>query len=206
MSKFENLKANNNTIAAVVLNGERYKGKIIADYIVGVDGGYDKTPYCDIFVGDKDSVQGVISCDKQILLNVEKDESDMEIAVNYLLANEIKNMHFYGVLGGRIDHVLANLGIMAKCVQNGINVVAYCNDCDIYMTSDSLKLAVVENSLISLSPFTDTVHIISLEGVKWELFDCDIYKTSSRTISNVAVKKQIQLNVDFGIVMVIVNK
>ncbi len=206
MSKFENLKANNNTIAAVVLNGERYKGKIIADYIVGVDGGYDKTPYCDIFVGDKDSVQGIISCDKQILLNVEKDESDMEIAVNYLLANEIKNMHFYGVLGGRIDHVLANLGIMAKCVQNGINVVAYCNDCDIYMTSDSLKLAVVENSLISLSPFTDTVHIISLEGVKWELFDCDIYKTSSRTISNVAVKKQIQLNVDFGIVMVIVNK
>ncbi len=206
MSKFENLKANNNTIAAVVLNGERYKGKIIADYIVGVDGGYDKTPYCDIFVGDKDSVRGFVSCDKQILLNVEKDESDMETAVNYLLANEIKNMHFYGVLGGRIDHVLANLGIMAKCVQNGINVVAYCNDCDIYMTSDSLKLAVVENSLISLSPFTDTVHIISLEGVKWELFDCDIYKTSSRTISNVAVKKQIQLNVDFGIVMVIVNK
>ncbi len=206
MSKFENLKANNNTIAAVVLNGERYKGKIIADYIVGVDGGYDKTPYCDIFVGDKDSVRGFVSCDRQILLNVEKDESDMEIAVNYLLANEIKNMHFYGVLGGRIDHVLANLGIMAKCVQNGINVVAYCNDCDIYMTSDSLKLAVVENSLISLSPFTDTVHIISLEGVKWELFDCDIYKTSSRTISNVAVKKQIQLNVDFGIVMVIVNK
>ena len=206
MSKFENLKADNNTIAAVVLNGERYKGKIIADYIVGVDGGYDKTSYCDIFVGDKDSVPGVISCDKQILLNVEKDESDMEIAVNYLLANEIKNMHFYGVLGGRIDHVLANLGIMAKCVQNGINVVAYCNDCDIYMTSDSLKWAVVENSLISLSPFTDTVHIISLEGVKWELFDCDIYKTSSRTISNVAVKKQIQLNVDFGIVMVIVNK
>ncbi len=206
MSKFENLKADNNTIAAVVLNGERYKGKIIADYIVGVDGGYDKTPYCDIFVGDKDSVRGFVSCDRQILLNVEKDESDMETAVNYLLANEIKNMHFYGVLGGRIDHVLANLGIMAKCVQNGINVVAYCNDCDIYMTSDSLKLAVVENSLISLSPFTDTVHIISLEGVKWELFDCDIYKTSSRTISNVAVKKQIQLNVDFGIVMVIVNK
>lgn len=206
MSKFENLKADNNTIAAVVLNGERYKGKIIADYIVGVDGGYDKTPYCDIFVGDKDSVRGFVSCDKQILLNVEKDESDMETAVNYLLANEIKNMHFYGVLGGRIDHVLANLGIMAKCVQNGINVVAYCNDCDIYMTSDSLNLAVVENSLISLSPFTDTVHIISLEGVKWELFDCDIYKTSSRTISNVAVKKQIQLNVDFGIVMVIVNK
>jgi len=189
-----------------VLNGERYKGKIIADYIVGVDGGYDKTPYCDIFVGDKDSVRGFVSCDKQILLNVEKDETDMETAVNYLLANEIKNMHFYGVLGGRIDHVLANLGIMAKCVQNGINVVAYCNDCDIYMTSDSLKLAVVENSLISLSPFTYTVHIISLEGVKWELFDCDIYKISSRTISNVAVKKQIQLNVDFGIVMVIVNK
>ena len=66
MSKFENLKVDNNTIAAVVLNGESYTGKINADIIVGVDGGYDKTSYCDIFVGDKDSVQGTVSCDKQI--------------------------------------------------------------------------------------------------------------------------------------------
>ena len=162
MSKIDSIVIDKNTIAAVVLNGEKYKGNIIADIIVGVDGGYDNVSHCDIFVGDKDSVKSEVKCDNKILLNVDKDETDGETAINYLLSLGIKNIHFYGVLGGRIDHILSNFGIMAKCVQNHVNVVAYCNDCDIYMVSESLKLDIAENSVVSLSPFTDRVHIISL--------------------------------------------
>ena len=76
MNNFDNLK---NKTAAVVLNGEKYNGKIDGDIIVGVDGGCDRTERVDIFVGDKDSVQNKVKCRKQILLNVEKDETDGEI-------------------------------------------------------------------------------------------------------------------------------
>ena len=52
MNNFDNLK---NKTAAVVLNGEKYNGKIDGDIIVGVDGGCDRTERVDIFVGDKDT-------------------------------------------------------------------------------------------------------------------------------------------------------
>lgn len=197
---------NNQKSAAVVLNGERYLGSIVADTIVGVDGGYDKVCNADIFVGDRDSVKSEILAKKQILLNVDKDTTDGEYAVNYLLANGYKKIDFYGLIGGRIDHILANLGIMALCVQNGVQARAICNDCDIYMTNSDLQIDVPKNCTISLSPFSDKVHIISLEGVKWSIFDQTIFKTSSRTVSNLSTSNKIQLCVDFGIVMVIVNK
>ena len=206
MNKINNKNINKNTIAAVVLNGESYKSQIQGDIIIAVDGGYEKTHYADIFVGDKDSVKLEITCNEQILLNVEKDATDCEVAIDYLIEKGVKNINFYGVLGGRIDHILTNLAVMAKCVKNGVKVTAYCNDCDIYMISDNLQINITKNSIISLSPFTDKVHIISLEGVKWELFDKTIYKDSSLTLSNIADKNKIRLIVDFGIVMVIVNK
>lgn len=203
MGKFDNLK---NMTAAVVLNGEKYNGQIIGDIIVGVDGGCDKANKVDVFVGDKDSVQKEIHCVEQILLNVEKDETDGEAAVKYLLERECKNINFYGVTGGRLDHILANLSIMALCVQNNCKVVAYSNDCVIYITNNELNLNIPQNTTISLVPFSDKVHIISLEGVKWQIFDEIICKESSRTISNIANKDNIRLCVDFGIVMLIVNK
>ncbi len=39
MNKINNKIINNNTVAAVVLNGETYNGKIAGDIIIGVDGG-----------------------------------------------------------------------------------------------------------------------------------------------------------------------
>lgn len=193
-------------VAAIVLNGDQYFGDIVGDIIIGVDGGYNKTLKVDVFVGDKDSVQGNIAAKEQILLNVDKDATDGEVAVRYALEQRFDRINFYGVTGGRLDHILANLGIMALAVQKGVKVAAYGNDCDIYMTKDLLELQLPKNILISLSPIGDSAHIISLEGVKWELNDQIILRNSSRTVSNLTVSEKIRLCVDFGIVALIVNK
>ena len=95
---------------------------------------------------------------------------------------------------------------MAQCVEARIQVTAYCNDCDIYITNKNLDMHIKKNSIVSLSPFTDKVHIISLEGVKWQLNNEYIYKNLTRTLSNIATDNKIRLCVDFGIVMLIVNK
>lgn len=192
--------------AAVVLNGEKYNGQIIGDIIVAVDGGYDKTERADIFIGDRDSVASNVTCVDNILLNVDKDETDGEYAVKYVISKGAKQINFYGLAGGRFDHILTNLSLMAICLKNGVKATAYCNDCDIYMVSDSLNLNLNKNTIVSLVPFTDSVHIISLEGVKWQIFDENICKDSTRTISNVANGDEIRLCVDNGIVLVVVNK
>lgn len=191
---------------AIVLNGEKYRGEIAADVVAGVDGGYNKAPKSDIFVGDKDSVIGDIRCVEQILLNVDKDETDGEFATRLALENGAKSIDFYGVLGGRIDHILANLGLLYLCCKRNVSAVAHCNDCDIYMVNAHAEIPVKVGATISLSPFTDEVHIMYLKGVRWGLSDDWLQKSSSRTVSNIATDDKISLNVASGAVMVIINK
>lgn len=201
-----NKDKNNKLIGAIVLNGEQYDGKIEGDIIVGVDGGYEKTPNANVFVGDCDSINSKIDCENKILLNVDKDNTDGEVALKYLLDQKVNKINFYGVTGGRLDHILMNLSLLASCVQSGVKAEAHCNNCDIYMVQDEIELELEKNTVISLVPFTDNVHIISLEGVKWTLSNENLSKFSTRTISNIVTAAKMHLSVDSGLVMVIVNK
>ena len=114
----------------IVLNGEvknysKTKEIIVNenyDYIIAADGGcnhlYKMNITPDYIIGDLDSVaEEVISYykSKNVLLKkypTHKDETDSEICI--YLAKELKadQVDFIGSLGGRIDHTLANIGLM----------------------------------------------------------------------------------------------
>lgn len=191
---------------AVVLNGEKYQGEIKADIVVGVDGGYNNICQADVFIGDKDSVNIPVKCGNQILLNVDKDMTDGEYSVDYLIKKGVDTICFYGLAGGRVDHILANFALMARATANGVKTIAFCNDFTAYMIKDTLSFKTKVGTTISLSTFTDKSHIISMKGLKWQLNDEDILKTSSKTISNVAISDFIEINLSEGMVLVIENK
>lgn len=193
-------------IGAIVLNGEAYKGEIQGDIVVAADGGYNNASYADVFIGDKDSVSVDLTCNQQILLNVDKDMTDGEFCVDYLLNKNVDCINFYGVNGGRIDHILANFALMARAAEKGIKTIAYCNDFTAYMTCKDLSFETNVGRVISMSTFSDISHIISTEGLKWKLCDEDIFKTSSRTISNVAIASKIEIKISNGMILVIENK
>ncbi len=192
-------------IGAIVLNGERYKGDINADIIVATDGGYNKCDgVCDIVVGDMDSITGTI--DKpSIVLNADKDLTDGEFAVGYLIEKGVHQVNIYGLDGGRLDHILANIGLMSQLIKAGVKAVCYCNGFTGYMVDSKLDIQVNQGDIISLSLFTDIAHIILLRGVKWQLEDVLLRKESSLTMSNVAMSDRLYLEVSSGEVLVIVN-
>ena len=193
-------------VGAIVLNGEKFNGAINADIIVACDGGYNKCDgVCDIVVGDMDSVVGDIA-KPSIVLNPDKDLTDGEFAVSYLVEKNVSEVHLYGLDGGRLDHILANIGLMSQLVKAGVKAVCYCNGFTGYMVNDSLDIDVCVGSTISLSPFTDNVHIMLLRGVKWQLDDITLLKESSLTMSNVATSNRLRLDVASGEVLVIVNR
>lgn len=192
-------------IGAIILNGEHYIGEIKADIVVAADGGYNNCDgVCDIVVGDMDSVTGVIS-KPSIVLNPDKDLTDGEYAVHYLIEKGVNEVHLYGLDGGRLDHILANIGLMSQLAKAGVKAICYCNSFTGYMVTKSLDINVKVGSIISLSPFTDKVHIMLLRGVKWQLNNILLSKESSLTMSNVSVTDRVSLKVAFGEVLVIVN-
>lgn len=198
---------------ALVLNGEYYYGDIEGDIVVCCDGGFDKSDRCDVLIGDMDSIRSLVA-EKElnakgievINLDRDKDFTDGEAGLNYLLDKGVKDITIYGLDGGRLDHIIGNIGLMSYALEKGANsVVARCNNFTAYMLDKPTEINVEIGSTISISPFTDYVHIIKTKGLKYAINDGILKKNSSLSYSNLSTEKVVAIGVERGQCLVIVN-
>lgn len=198
---------------ALVLNGEYYYGDIEGDIVVCCDGGYDKSDRCDVLIGDMDSIRSLVA-EKElnakgievINLDRDKDFTDGEAGLNYLIDKGVKEIVIYGLDGGRLDHIIGNIGLMSFALENGAkSVVAKCNNFTAYMLDKPSEINVEIDTTISISPFTDYVHIIKTKGLKYAINDGVLKKNSSLSYSNLSTEKVVAIGVERGQCLVIVN-
>lgn len=78
--------------------------------IIAVDGGLDYTDRVDVWVGDADSSVKKIEAPHIYRHPVEKDKSDLALALSLFQEGSHYKFHFWGLMGGRRDHELFNLG------------------------------------------------------------------------------------------------
>ena len=188
----------------VVLNGEHYKGDIDTSlFTIVADGGYNMlhSKSVDVFVGDKDSVDtDSILARELIELSPQKDMTDGEFAVDYAIEHGFDTIYLYGVDGGRLDHILTNLGMIARAEDRGVHVVARCNAHDIYFFGGdgTFCLDGVAGRTISIVPFDGSLHIMSMEGLYYTVADYILEHTSSRGMSNVATSDTIRIRFGKG--------
>lgn len=198
---------------ALVLNGEYYYGDIEGDIVVCCDGGFDKSDRCDVLIGDMDSIRSLVA-EKElnakgievVNLDRDKDFTDGEAGLKYLIEKGVKDILIYGLDGGRLDHIIGNIGLMSFALENGANsVVARCNNFTAYMLDKPTEINVEIGTTISISPFTDYVHIIKTKGLKYAINDGILKKNSSLSYSNLSTEKVVAIGVERGQCLVIVN-
>lgn len=191
----------------LVLNGERYLGAIEGDYVVCCDGGYDKSNRCDAIIGDMDSISSQPQSENIIKLQCEKDLTDGEAGLLYLLDKGYKDIIIYGLNGGRFDHILANVGLMECAIDRGAEtVVAKCNDFDAYTAKKKIIARSAINIPVSIAPLSDSVHIMSTKGLKYGIYDFSLKRGSSLSFSNTAVLDEIVIEIIDGKCLLIVNR
>ncbi len=78
--------------------------------LLGVDGGAHFTEKMDVWVGDADSFQGDIHSSHIFRHPTGKDKSDLALALRFFDGPRHYKLHLWGLLGGRKDHELFNLG------------------------------------------------------------------------------------------------
>ena len=98
------------------------------DAVIAVDGGFASLEAAgcvpDLALGDFDSL-GFVPEDVPVkLFPAEKDASDMELALEEALTRGAGTVEVYGALGGRLDHTLANLLLLASFAERGLDVMA----------------------------------------------------------------------------------
>ena len=93
------------------------------DFIIAVDGGFvplDRLGVApDMAIGDFDSLGYVPRAKRVSRHPVNKDASDMELALQRAANYRHTDIYVYGGIGGRLDHTLANLQLFASFSERG---------------------------------------------------------------------------------------
>lgn len=196
---------------AIILNGDNIPYAFTEDYLVFVDKGYSRSSVKpDLLLGDFDSYDMLdyeVDDGVEVMrFPSEKDETDGELAVREVIGRGYKNLHIYGALGGRQDHVLGNLTLLAIAASLGANAVAISDSTTIYFVDKEFSSDMGEGTTVSVLPFLGDAHIMYAEGLKYPLRDEKLLQLSTRGISNVALGGAVKISVSEGGVFIFVRE
>ncbi len=183
------------------------------DLIIAANGGtrvaYQLQRVPAIVVGDSDSLPSHLQ--KWLKSHavprkkhpVEKDETDLELAIGYAITLEPEEILFLGITGGRTDHMLANFALLGMVAQHSIPVEVIVNQEHIFTVTDHFILNGEVGETISLLPWGGTAYGVTTTGLKWELQNEDLPFGPARGISNILIQTTIEITVKQGLLLVI---
>lgn len=139
----------------------------------------------DLAIGDFDSLKSVPKHLHTIILNPEKDDTDMLAALREGIKAGYENFHIYCGTGGRIDHTLANIQTLAWLSENGMRGLLFDQDNIITAITDgTLCFEKVSDGYLSVFSHTTKAVGVYLRGLKYELNDAVLTNTFPLGTSN----------------------
>ena len=186
------------------------------DYIISVDGGARHLRAMgvipNILIGDFDSAT---SCDLQYFIDLgvenykfpaEKDMTDSELAIDKAVEMGADELLFIGAMGSRIDHSLANVFLLKKCMDIGIKACIVDEHNIIYIINSSITLKKQENYKLSLIPVSERVTGVTTYGLKYRLDKATMLLATSWGVSNEFLENEATVTIDEGILLVCVSR
>ncbi|MBQ7653360.1 MAG: thiamine diphosphokinase [Clostridia bacterium] len=187
--------------AAIVLNYD-FNRKITEEDVIAADGGYNRAVargyMPKVVVGDLDSAKDIAEGVEIVKFNKRKDQTDGELAIKYAVSAGYRKLYIYGASGGRMDHVLYNMRLIAIAALMGVKCVICGDEFDAYYANSTFELSVKKGDLISLVPYQGKVHIMSTEGLGYEINDVELDMFNTVGVSNFAIADKITVKIDKG--------
>jgi thiamine pyrophosphokinase len=186
--------------AALFVNGEFEKDDRIvkqinqSDLLVAVDGGlhhlknFGLTPH--IIIGDLDSTASTdLEYYQQTSVNivkfpVQKDETDLELAVDYVLNLGFEELLILGATGGRIDHFFVNFLFFSNPKYLNVNIKILTKNSEIFYCKFEQIIQGASGDLLSLIPISEVVSGVKTTGLLYPLNGENLLRWKSRGISN----------------------
>ena len=185
------------------------------DLVIGADAGAQTAEQLgrrpDLVVGDFDSI------DPAALARLEaagipleaspaaKDESDAELAVRAALARGADGLIIVGGFGGRLDHLLANVGLLAMPELAGLPVESLdeATRLSLLRGPGRLTLAGRAGDVVSLLPFGPGVDGVTTAGLAWSLADESLPPGPARGLSNIRLGPVVEVSVRTGLLLIV---
>ncbi|MDX1378866.1 MAG: thiamine diphosphokinase [Anaerolineales bacterium] len=183
------------------------------DFIICADGGtrhasaLDVRP--DLVIGDMDST------DKALLKKLrgegvsielyprDKNETDLELAMNKSIELNAKEIVIVGAVGGRLDHTLANIALLSTPHLSAFNPKLDDGLEKIFFCRDQVEVRGRSGDIVSLIPWQGPVTGIHTKNLKWSLDNETLLPEQTRGISNKMTGDVAMIKISSGLLLIV---
>lgn len=206
--------------AVVIANGDLHPSSLRrvciepSDFIVCVDGGLTHALHNaikpDLLVGDFDSVEPLDLEDaklrdvERLSFSIDKDASDLELALDTLEQRKFADVVLLGVSGGRTDHSLFNWMLPARPWAYRLRLLDQTTDAHVITAQHPYHLSAEKGNLLSLLALTNVTGVTT-SGLEYPLEAASIRVGSSLGLSNVVSDEAVSVTLDKGVMLAIMN-
>jgi thiamine pyrophosphokinase len=134
---------------------------------------------------------------------VDKDASDLELAVAAAVAADASRIVVVGGDGGRLDHLLGNAFLLASDRWADIEIDAVLGDARIWVVRAERSIDGRVGELVSLYAVGGPARGVTTEGLRWALTGGELLPGSSLGLSNEFVAPAATVRVRGGVVLAI---
>ena len=181
------------------------------DFIIAADGGtrhaltLGLTP--NVIVGDLDSLPANFEISKfeneVVLYPKDKNETDLELAIQHALTLNPQEIIILAALGGRLDQTLGNIALASNVERLTFNVRLDDGIEEVLFCSKYLQIRGASGDTVSLIPWQGEVTGIVTQGLKWPLQNETLYPQKTRGISNEMTGDTATIEIKSGLLLII---
>ena len=183
------------------------------DYLVAADGGARHLASLglrpDLLVGDLDSLtaQEVAGWGKQgveiLRFPPEKDETDLELALQITISRGYSDLTLLAALGGRIDQTLANIFLLGLPGLERALVRLDDGRDELFLIHARAEVHGKAGEIVSLLPLGGPAHGVTTRGLRYPLREESLFPERTRGISNELLTDQAEVSLREGVLLCI---
>ena len=199
--------------AVIVCNGSLntkflYSHLDKSSFLIAADGGANKLVktgfYPKVIIGDMDSItkaaQKKFKNAQFIRFPREKDQIDLELAINFCVEKKFKEILILGAVGSRADMNLTNVFLLSQLPKSVKAKIVHENQ-EIFLLSKKTEIEGVPGEKVSFFPVKGDVLGLALSGAKYELKNYNLRFGIGIGLSNEFKSKKIKVSFKDGILV-----
>ena len=183
------------------------------DYVICADGGtrhalaLELKP--DLIIGDMDSAEkGQLQRLQEAGVSIElfphdKNETDLELAIQRAVAMNPAQIIIVAGLGGRLDQTLANITLLTETRLSKFDVRLDDGLEEVFVCRDQVQLRGTAGDIFSLIPWGGAVSQVQTTNLKWALHRETLYPYRTRGISNEMLGESAFVSIGSGLLLIV---
>lgn len=189
----------------------RYFAPKDGDCVIAADGGLrylnEVGVSPDLIVGDFDTLGYVPAGENVVRLNVMKDWTDTFVAMEKGIDLGFEVFLFFGCLGGKLEHTMANLQHLVWLAERGLE--GWMFDGRVWVTAvcgaKSVLLPARDSGMVSVFSMSQKAEGVTIQGLKYALQDGELTNAFPLGVSNEFVGERAEIGVKKGTLLVMIE-